>query len=268
MLGLDLWNNTSAQMSGNPWSVFGRGEARYKNSVHYTSPDWWGFKVAGSYSFDELVPAGGRRDRFALGLAYRFGELRVGAGFDYQRNTGVDVANMQLGFGLHTFAENNVATYFYKVLVSYKLPTRTFVGVGLERSNYGYAQFIAPTTSNPYSSLVTGTMSQFSFMASAAQEIGDHFVLMASFGRLGNLDGSINGSGADFAAYQLSVGAKYSFNDVFAAYVYYTLIKNGAQQDVNFGQSPVFTNNVGTTAAFMAPGNGPNALGLGVIARF
>lgn len=267
-LGLDLWNNTSAQMSGNPWSIFSRGEARYKNSVHYTSADWAGFRVAGSYSFDELVPAGGRRDRFSLGVAYTLGELRIGAGFDYQRNTGVNVANLELGLGLHTHAENHVATFFYKAVVSYKLPSRTYLGVGVERSNYGYVQFIPPTPSSPSVSEATGVMSQFSVMASAAQEIGDHFALMVSFGRLGSLAGSINGLGADFAALQLSVGAKYSFNDVFAAYLFYTLIQNAAQQDINFGQSPVYTNNMGTATAYLAPGNGPNAVGLGVIARF
>jgi predicted porin len=31
--GLDVWNNTSAQMTGNADSVFSRGEARYKNTT-------------------------------------------------------------------------------------------------------------------------------------------------------------------------------------------------------------------------------------------
>ena len=50
--GLDLWNNTSGQLSGNPWSVFSRGEARLKNSVHYLSPDWI-VRAGASYGIDE-----------------------------------------------------------------------------------------------------------------------------------------------------------------------------------------------------------------------
>ena len=37
-LGLDLWNNTSAALSGGFGNLFGRGEARLANSIHYHSP--------------------------------------------------------------------------------------------------------------------------------------------------------------------------------------------------------------------------------------
>jgi predicted porin len=267
-LGLDLWNNTSAQLSGNPTSVFSRGEARYTNSVHYQTPSWQGFQLAGSYSFDELNFNGGKRDRFALAAVYRWGGLTVGVGLDYQLNTGVDADKLQQGLGLQVAPLNDVATYFYKALASYRFPTGTFIAAGLERSNYGYSELQLPSVGDPYTGLRTGVVSQFSALFSAAQEIGDSFTVMVSFGRLGNLDSAAHGSGADFAALQFSGGVKYAFNQHFAAYAYYTYIQNGAQQQVNFGQSPLYTNNTGTTAAFLAPGNGPNAAGLGAIARF
>ena len=266
--GLDLWNNTDAQVSSNANSVFGRGESRYKNSVHYLSPDWKGFRIAGSYSFDELIPNGGTRDRFSVGALFKWGGFSIGAGFDYQRNTGVDVDKLMQGFGLMTHAENDVATYFYKALVSYEFSTKTYLGIGVERSNYGYANFVPPTPANPYASIETGVMSQFGMMASVAQGIGDHLSLMASFGKLGNLAGSIHGAATDFSAMQFSGGAKYAFNERFAAYVYYTQIENSAQQTVNLGQASLYTNKVGTADAYLSPGNSPRALALGVIARF
>src|SRR5262249_61196258 len=58
VLGLDLWNNTSAQISSTTKSIFGRGEDRYHNSVHYVSPPWHllhtthAIPLPGSYRFD------------------------------------------------------------------------------------------------------------------------------------------------------------------------------------------------------------------------
>lgn len=271
-LGLDLWNNTSAQLTGSANNIFSRGEARYQNSVHYFSPSWLlpdepsHLQLAGSYSFDEVLANGRRRDRFSLAILYTFDQLELGVGFDYQANTGVNVDNLQQGFGLHTDGEQDVATYFYKAVASYMFPTGTYFGAGFERSNYGYFLFVPPSGSNFYASTTTGTVRQSGAMASVAQLIGP-VTLMASAGALFRPTSPIFGHSGDFRATQYSLGATLDFDDTFGAYAYFTAIRNEAQQDVNLGQ-PLYSNNLGTSSAYLALGNSPRAVGIGAIARF
>jgi len=266
IFGLDLWNNTTAQMSGNPDSVFSRGEARYKNSVHYLSPDWI-VRGAASYAFDEAGAPGVRRDRAALAARLKLGAFQLGAGVDWQGDTGIDTVALQQGYGLRGAAQDGVATCYYKAVASYLFPTATYVGVGLERSNYGYAQQAVPSPGNPYAGLVKGTMRQTGGMISAAQGIGK-LALMASFGKLWGLDGAIQGSPGDYAAWQVSAGALYALAEQFAAYVYFTRIDNGSGQSVNLGQAPLYSNGLGTDAGYLAPGDSPRGFGVGLIARF
>ena len=271
-LGLDLWNNTSAQLTGGTNNIFSRGEARYQNSVHYLSPAWpllsrvSHIQAAGSYSFDETLANGRHRDRFSLAVLYQLEGLRVGAALDYQRNTGINVDNLQQGLGLQTDAVDGPATYYYKALASYLFPTHTYVGAAFERSNFGYVRFNPPTSSNFYASLSNGTLHQSGVMASIAQGIGPA-TLMASGGGLFSLDHTLYGRRSDSQAIQLSFGVKYDFNDTFGAYGFFTSIRNKAQQDINLGV-PVYSNNLGTSRASLALGDSPNAFGLGVIARF
>nr|WP_283149190.1 porin [Silvimonas soli] len=266
--GLDLWNNTSAQMTGNANSLFSRGEARYKNSVHYLSPEFYGFQAGGSYGFDEAESSGGNRGRYSLAAKYTHGGFEIGVGYDRQGNTGVLTDKVSQGYGFQTGAVNNVDTYFYKVVASYKFPTKTYVGVGYEVGNYGYSQFNPASSSNLYSSTTTGSMKQSSAMISVAQDVREDTSIMLSYGKLGHLDNATFGTPDDYSATQFSVGALYQFNKYLATYVYYTDIKNKSQQNVNLGQSPIYSNNSGTTNAFLAPGDSPRAFGLGLIARF
>ena len=98
-LGLDLWNNTSAQLTGSAANIFSRGEARYQNSLHYFTPVWplppngSNIRGAASYSFDETLANGRRRDRFSLAALYQVAGLSLGVGLDYQTNTGINVDN-------------------------------------------------------------------------------------------------------------------------------------------------------------------------------
>ena len=271
-LGLDLWNNTSAQLTGGPNSIFSRGEARYQNSVHYRSPDWVlpdepsHIQLAASYSFDEVLTNGRHRDRFAVAALYRFDQFKIGFGVDYQANTGVNVDNLQQGLGMHTDGEDGVATYFYKAVASYFFPTQTYLGLGFERSNYGYLLFVPPSDSNFYARVTTGTVRQNGAMASVAQVIGP-VTIMASGGALFKASHPVLGGSSQFQATQYSLGAKYAFNERFGAYVYATAIRNQAQQDVNLGQ-PLYSNNFGTSSAYLALGDSPRAFGIGAIARF
>jgi predicted porin len=272
--GLDLWNNTSAQVSGNFYSPFSRGEARYKNSIHYLSPDWaavpeWlTVRLAGSYAFDETMVNGRKRDRYSAGLRVAVKGLELGAGFDRQENTGVDVDQLQQGFGMGVDAQPAVATSYLKALAGYRCPAfGTYVGAGVERASYGYQQFVPASVSVPNSFLQKGTMHQTGMMFSFAQPIGPA-TLMASYARLGALSGAVRGAGADYEGSQYSLGGKWAFNDTFAVYAYYTEIKNHALQTLDLGQAPLFGNELGTPSAFLSPGTSPSAFGVGAIARF
>jgi len=265
-LGLDLWNNTSAQVTGNPDSIFSRGETRMKNSVHYLSPDWI-VRVGASYSFDEAMAGGQSHDRFSLAARLKWKEFQLGAGFDHQNNTGADSDALEQGFGLSTTAVPGAVTYYTKLVASYTAPTGTYFGAGWERGSYGYSMFVPASSSNPYTSLVTGNMSQDGAIVSVAQPIGSAAV-MVSFGKLWPLHNAIYFAGGQFEATQLSLGVKYAFNDTFMSYLYYTAISNKAEQNANLGQSPIYSNNVGTSSAYLSPGDSPHATGLGLIARF
>jgi predicted porin len=269
-LGLDLWNNTSAAMSGGFSSLFGRGESRLANSVHYRSPDIFGMRVTVSYALDEALAQGGRRDHFSAAALYTFeGPLKglsAGVGFDHQANTGIDFDRLYRGQGMQLGAENDVGTTFYKAIVSYLAPTGTYVGFGYERSVYGIAGFYQPGQGQVYTPISYGDMSQGGAMLSAAQAIGS-LTVMGSVGKLGKLGNAAVGVGDDYQSTQYSLGAKYAFNPSFMAYVYFTRIDNHAQQNVNLGV-PVYSSDLGTSAAFLAPGDKPTAGGTGLIARF
>ena len=265
--GVDVWNNTSAQLSGNADSIFSRGEARYKNSIHYLSPDFKGLQAGASYGFDETQGGRSNRARYSLAAKYSVGALQIGAGYDRQDNTGVDTDALEKGLGFGTDAQAGVATSYAKLVASYAFASRTTLGLGYEAASFGYAMASNPTSSNFYTGLQTGSMKQHSVLATLAQDIGDGSILLG-YGKLGGLRGTTFASEGDFQANQLSLGATYNLDRSFTPYVYLTRIHNQAQANINLGQSPLRTNNTGSTNAFMAPGDSPRAIGFGMLARF
>jgi len=268
VLGLDLWNNTSAQLTGNAYSVFSRGEARYKNSVHYFSPEWNGLTAAASYGFDESRNAGLNRGRFSMAFKYQTGALQVGLAVDQQQNTGVDIDKGEAGWGFRTAGQDGATTRFVKLVATYELPTRTMIGVGVEKASYGFQQFVPPSPGNIYPTLNNGHMRQTGMMASIAQRVGDRTTLMVSAGDLGRLSGAVVGTPDDYRASQVSLGAKFKLNDLLTAYAYGTRIRNHSQQGVNLGQAPLYSANTGTSDAYLSPGDSPRAFGVGLIANF
>jgi hypothetical protein len=110
-------------------------------------------------------------------------------------------------------------------------------------------------------------MKQNSIMGSVSQEFGKA-VVMAGYGKLGDLSNATFGNARDYGATQVSVGALYNLNEYFTPYFYFTKIRNRAQQSVNLGQSPLYSNHIGDSDAFLAPGDSPRAIGIGLIARF
>ncbi|MFC5547032.1 porin [Massilia aerilata] len=265
--GLDVWNNTSAQLTGNADSIFSRGEARYKNSAHYLSPVYYGFQVGASYGFDENQASNTNRGRWSVAAKYTLGAFSIGAGYDRQNNTGVDTDAAVAGYGFRTMDSSGVNTSFAKIIGRYKLPTNTTIGLGFEQGKYGYEETAVPTAGSFYTGTTFGTMKQNAVMLSVAQDIGKASI-MASAGKLFDLKGATFGKESDYAANQYSIGAIYNLNRYLSPYVYYTKIRNHAQQNVNLGQAPVYSNNAGQEDAFLAPGNSPRAFGVGLIARF
>lgn len=265
--GLDVWNNTSAQVSGNADSVFSRGEARYKNSAHYLSPVVYGLQVGGSYGFDENQETNTNRSRWSLAAKYTYGPFAVGVGYDRQNNTGVNTTSLVEGYGFRTTDVAGVNTNFAKVVATYKLPTRTTLGLGFEQGKYGYQDVAVPTASSFYTGTTVGVMKQNAVMGSITQQFGATTV-MASYGKLFDLKNTTFAQPADFGATQVSIGATYALNSFLTPYVYYTKIRNHAQQNVNFGQAPIYGNNIGKDDAFLAPGDSPRSFGVGLIARF
>ena len=186
--------------------------------------------------------------------------------FDRQANTGISAEDLALGFGLRPGAQNGVGTYFYKALASYLFPTGTYVGIGFERSNYGYASFVPPSVLDFYPKVLAGTMRQSGAMASLAQPFGRATVMMSA-GALWDLSNPMYGRGSDYRATQFSFGGKYAFNDTFGVYAYYSVIQNRQNQNANLG-APLYTNNLGTPRADLASGDRPRAFGVGAIAHF
>lgn len=265
--GLDVWNNTSAQLSGNADSVFSRGEARYKNSAHYLSPVYYGLQVGASYGFDEAQASNTNRSRWSVAAKYTWGPLSLGVGYDRQNNTGVDTGNLVQGYGFRTADVDGVKTGFAKIVGTYQLPTHTTLGLGFEQGRYGYQDVAVPTAGNFYAASTVGTMKQNAVMGSIAQDFGKATV-MASYGKLFDLKNTTFAKAGDFGATQVSIGAIYNLNRYLSPYVYYTKIRNQSQQSVNLGQAPIYSNNIGKDDAFLAPGDSPRAFGIGLIARF
>jgi hypothetical protein len=261
-------------VTGNFYSPFSRGEARYKNSVNYLSPDWavardTSVRIGASWSADERLQKnnGYQRDRYSAGARVAVRGLELGAGFDRQENTGVDADRLVQGYGFGVDGVQNRATVFYKALAGYHLPWGTYVGAGYERASYGYALTVQPSVTNPYASVKTGTMHQDGWMVSLAQTVGP-VAVMASFAELKVLENAVVGADRDYRGAQFSAGAKWTLTDVFAVYAYYTEIKNHARQTLDLGQAPLYGNELGTPNASLSPGTSPSAFGLGAIARF
>jgi len=267
--GLDLWNNTSAQMSGNADSIFSRGEDRYKNSIHFDSRTIRGFTAAGSYSFDEAISGGRLRQRYSVGLRYERGPITVGVGHDHRSHTGVDLDRLRFGTGFFVDGQEGVSTNFYKALALVQLPRHISLAAGYEYGVYGYSDFTPPSTTQYYAQLGTGTMRQSGVLASLSKSLfRERLVLMASGGKLWKLSNAVVGLPEDYEAWQFSAGVKYMIGAQFSAYLYYTQIQNNVGQNVNLGQAPLYSSNLGTSGAYLAPGDSPRAMGIGVIARF
>lgn len=265
--GLDLFNNTSAQLSGNQDSLFSRGEARLKNSAHYLSPELYGVQLAASYGFDEARASRSDRSRYSLAAKYQWEALSVGIAYDRQNNTGIDPILLQRGYGAVVNAQDGVTTSYTKIVASYALPGKTTLGLGYERSSFGISEFRNPSSSSFYTGTQDKSLKQNALLFTVAQDVGNASILVG-YGKLSGLQGIKGYAENDFQAKQVSVGLSYKLNPMLTPYIYFSKITNNPQASINLGQSPLKSNNLGTSSAFLAPGDSPRAIGVGLLARF
>ena len=195
--GQDLMVNTTAGNQG-AGQIFSRGEARYKNSISYTSQNWNGLVFGASVQADETDT--GSNDRWSIAGQYTLEGLKVGLGYDQQKNaaTGVDTRT------------------FTKLSASYKIAD-TLLIAGYEWARDDLA--------------VGGDLKQDDWTVGVQQNFGKGSVRL-SYGALGKLDGKVNAD--NYKASQWILGGTYSLSKTVLAYAYATKIDNKAEAKVAF----------------------------------
>jgi predicted porin len=243
-IGLNAGSNTTADNAGST-SIYSRGETRLKNSVHYLSPSFAGFKGGVSYGVDETRTENstGRTNAQRLSIAgnYTLGGLQVAAGWDRQYDKG--------DYKAATTSKGD-NTDFYKLTAGYKFVTGTFVGAGYEWGRYD------STTSG-------SDLKQDDWTVMVGQEFGATTVKL-SYSELGSLKNAATGAEDDYKAKQWVLAATHDLSKRTQLYAYATKINNNKSQNVNFGVNPVYDSGLGTSGAALTKGNDPQAFGIGM----
>ncbi len=249
----NLMGDTTADTHGSS-SIAGRGEARLKNSVHYTTPNWNGFQAGVSYGVDEDRAADAndasrktKRDRWSLGAAYTLGTLVIAAGYDRQADSA--------GYGGST-KTNGKKTAYWQLASSYKFDFGTTIAASYEKGSYG--------------NTAGSDLKQSGYTVAVSQDIGAAVVGL-SYNKLGNLSNAANPN--DYAAKQWVLGARYNLSKSTSLYGYYTQIKNNAAAKVNFANNPLVVkaaapNSDGSFNNNLSAGNKLTAIGAGLKIAF
>jgi len=251
-MGINLWHDTEGDI--NPSSVSGvvnRRNARLANSVHYTSPVWSGLQFGVSYGMDELrptAPNGTRQnnDRLDIAAEYITGGLKLGLGYDHEGN--------KLNSAATAEGQQNITGL--KAAGSYTFAsTGTLIGASYER---------VKTNNNG-----TPDTTQDDWMVALSQPIVGPLTFKAVYAELGKLDGAPNGTNPDdYKAKEWTVGVSYDMSKRTQLFLYGTKLVNGAQQNANFINDPVYTSGIGTADATLAKGVSPQAITLGMTHLF
>ncbi|MCL6262881.1 porin [Craterilacuibacter sp. RT1T] len=229
--GQDLMVNTTAGNQGSG-QIFSRGEARYINSVSYTSQNWNGLVFGASVQADETDT--GSNDRWSIAGQYTLEGLKVGLGYDQQKNaaTGVDTRK------------------FTKLSASYKIADTLLI------AGYEWAR----------DDLAVGSdLKQDDWTVGVQQNFGKASVRL-SYGALGKLDGKVNAD--DYKASQWILGGTYNLSKMTQVYAYATKIDNNSAASVNFQNNAVYTGKDATGKDVLAAGNDPQAIGAGIRVNF
>lgn len=275
---LNPMGDTTAENQGSA-SIYSRGEARLKNSVHYFSPTWNGLKFGASYGTDESRSndTNGQRtnaQHFSLAANYVNGGLTLAAGYDrtndsayaFDKTTNQSIYSNSSTYKSAALSGKNLT--FYKLAGSYKFETGTFVGAGYEFGRFDGAAYdnTDPTKGKFVANGQSGKLKQDDWTVVVGQTFGAATVSL-SYSELGKLRAD-NGSDSDYKAKQLTLGGTYALSKSTSLYGYYTKIRNSSQQAVNFANNAVYNSDSGKTTASLTKGNDPQAIGVGLKVAF
>ncbi|WP_028536611.1 porin [Paludibacterium yongneupense] len=248
-VGTNVMNDTTADTNDKA-AVVTRGDARLKNSVHYTTPTWNGFQAGASWGADETRTNGRNAQRYSLAGNYTNGGLIVGLGYDRQGDT-TNVSSTTgeaIGSGV-----SGVHTAYTKLAAGYKFAFGTYLGAQFERATYGQAS--------------GSDMTQNDWTVAVTQDIGAATIKL-SYNKLGNLSNSAAGtSPSDFDAKQWVLGGTYNLSKRTQLLAYYTKLTNGNLQNANFGTEGVYST-TGSSSASVGVHNTLTAFGAGLKVSF
>ncbi|WP_159877693.1 porin [Aquitalea denitrificans] len=252
--GIDVMGNTAADTWGTGpgyYQIFSRGETRLKNSVHYTSPLLGPVQLAASWGVDETQTNGSNKTRLDLAAKYSNGPFKLGLGWDHQN----DVAGYAGGaYGSAATAPGKSIDY-YKLIAAWQFSTGTLLGAGIEQGRYD-------ATSGG------SRMRQTAWTVAVSQSVNERLALKASWNELGALHNTTLDQADDFKAHQWVVGATYALSRKTSLFSYYSVIHNGAAQNVNLGFSPVVTGSNASDTVVLADGSCVRVLGIGLGTAF
>ncbi|QEL54984.1 porin [Chromobacterium paludis] len=254
-LAIDVMTNTTADNFGKS-SVNGRGEERLKNSIHWYSPNWSGFRLGASWGVDETRLQDNNNNsatdakRLSLGLAYNWGALNLSTGWDRRYDTAVKTNTNSIynGAGNTPPDANGTSgknTTMFNIAGSYKFDFGTYIG--------GYYEWAT------YDQVVSGQVKQDDWQIALGQDFGAASVKLA-YGQLGALKSVGAGvNGDDYKATQWILGGTYNLSKTTQLLGYYTKIDNKAKASANFGNNGING---------LAAGNDPQAIGFGIKVAF
>ncbi|NDV12873.1 porin [Crenobacter caeni] len=251
--GQDLMVNTTAGNQG-ATQIFSRGEARYTNSISYTTQSWAGLVAGVSFAADEDGSAS--KDRWSVAAQYTLEGLKLGLGYDQQKDSYTYAApKPQEVAARNSFGttENLEKSKFYKLSASYKIADTLLI------AGYEWAQGDTKVGSD---------LKQDDWTIGVQQNFGKGSVRL-SYGKLGKLDGVDNAD--DYKASQWILGGTYNLSKMTQVYAYATKINNNASQNVNFQNNQITSQKVtikGESVSVLTRGNDPQAIGAGLRVNF
>ncbi|MCG9051692.1 porin [Laribacter hongkongensis] len=217
-------------------TTFSRANNRLKNSVHYYSPSWAGFKVGASYGFGEThgtTPS----SEWALAASYDIAGFNVGAGYT-RKNDGLLGASNNIGTA-YDVNDPLHASDAWKAVVKYTIAD-TQIGAGFERIKV------------TYNDLASSSISQNSWTIGAVQKFGA-FGIGLAYVKINDFSGEdADNTGAN----QWTLSGTYDLSKRTQAYAFYTRISNDENAKINFANNPI--------AGGVGAGSNPTGFGLGL----
>jgi predicted porin len=261
-VGTDLMVNTTAgtDVALNYQGVVNRGDARLKNSVHYTTPTWNGFQAGVSWGADENAANYGKtgsQQRLSFGGQYSDGGFIVAAGYDRQNNLAANLStavssSQPLAEQFSAMANTNIS--FSKLAAGYKTSFGTYFGAAFEHGELG-----RHTASS-------STMTQNDYTLAVSQAVG-RATFMLSYNRLGSLENAYAGAPDDWSATQWVVGSTYALSKTTTLLAYWTRLNNSKYQNQTLIQN-VYDSGAYTTSGVLLPGSTVSAIGAGLRISF